>query len=99
MRDLEERFDSQILPLFKRRTREVGALLPELYLHGLAQGDFELTLRGPALTDIASSYLSDRPHLAWDAGVEYAEDVLQPAEALGVVLLLTHAQWVMDANA
>jgi hypothetical protein len=34
------------LPLFKRRTEEVGRLLPELYLHGLAQGDFELALRG-----------------------------------------------------
>jgi transposase-like protein len=35
-----------VLPLFKRRTEEVGTLLPELYLHGLAQGDFELALRG-----------------------------------------------------
>ena len=43
---LEERFASRVLPLFKRRTEEVGALLPELYLHGLAQGDFELALRG-----------------------------------------------------
>src|SRR6185437_14219599 len=30
----------------QRRTREVGALLPELYLHGLSTGDFELALRG-----------------------------------------------------
>ncbi|HEY0514333.1 MAG TPA: transposase [Thermoanaerobaculia bacterium] len=34
------------MPLFRRRTREVGELLPQLYLHGLAQGDFELALRG-----------------------------------------------------
>jgi transposase-like protein len=46
VRGLEERFESRILPLFKRRTREVGTLLPELYLHGLAEGDFELALRG-----------------------------------------------------
>lgn len=46
VRGLEERFESRILPLFQRRTEEVGALLPELYLHGLAQGDFELALRG-----------------------------------------------------
>lgn len=46
LRGLEERFESRLLPLFKRRTREVGELLPELYLHGLAQGDFELALRG-----------------------------------------------------
>ena len=46
LRGLEERFESRILPLFRRRTREVGELLPQLYLHGLAQGDFELALRG-----------------------------------------------------
>ena len=46
VRGLEERFESRVLPLFKRRTAEVGKLLPELYLHGLAQGDFELALRG-----------------------------------------------------
>ncbi len=46
VRDLEERFESRILPLFRRRTEEVGDLLPELYLHGLSLGDFELALRG-----------------------------------------------------
>ena len=46
VRGLEERFVSRILPLFKRRTEEVALLLPDLYLHGLAQGDFELALRG-----------------------------------------------------
>ncbi len=46
IRGLEERFESRILPLFQRRTQEVTRLLPELYLHGLSQGDFELALRG-----------------------------------------------------
>lgn len=46
IRDLEARFESQILPLFLRRTREITGLLPELYLHGLALGDFELAMRG-----------------------------------------------------
>ncbi len=46
VRGIEGRFESRILPLFQRRTREVGQLLPELYLHGLALGDFELALRG-----------------------------------------------------
>jgi len=46
VRGLEERFESRVLPLFARRTKEVGALLPELYLHGLAEGDFELAFRG-----------------------------------------------------
>ena len=46
IRGLEERFESRVLPLFCRRTKEVGELLPRLYLHGLAHGDFELALRG-----------------------------------------------------
>src|SRR5260370_5141229 len=46
VRGLEERFESWLLPLFARRTAEVGALLPPLYLHGLAHGDFALALRG-----------------------------------------------------
>ena len=46
MRNLAERFESRVLPLFKRRTAELGAMLPQLYLHGLASGDFELALRG-----------------------------------------------------
>lgn len=46
VRGLTERFVSRVLPLFKRRTKQVGELLPQLYLHGLALGDFELALRG-----------------------------------------------------
>src|SRR5215471_6920860 len=46
VRALNERFVSRVLPLFKRQTKEVGELLPQLYLHGLALGDFELALRG-----------------------------------------------------
>jgi len=44
--DAEEPFRSKVLPLFARRTKELGLLLPELYLHGLSLGDFELALRG-----------------------------------------------------
>lgn len=46
VRGLEERFESRVLPLFKRHTEKVGELLPQLYLHGLAQGDFALAMRG-----------------------------------------------------
>jgi transposase-like protein len=46
VRGLTERFESRVLPLFKRQTKQVGELLPQLYLHGLALGDFELALRG-----------------------------------------------------
>jgi transposase-like protein len=45
-RDLDERFESRLLPFFVRRTKEVNELLPELYLHGLAEGDMDLALRG-----------------------------------------------------
>lgn len=46
VRGLEQRFESRLLPLFVRRSSQVDTLLPELYLHGLAQGDFDLALRG-----------------------------------------------------
>jgi putative transposase len=45
-RGLEEQFESRVLPLFARRTSEVAELLPQLYLHGLAEGDFDQALRG-----------------------------------------------------
>ena len=45
VRDLGERFISKMLLLFKRQSKEVRDLIPELYLHGLASGDFELVLR------------------------------------------------------
>lgn len=38
VRGLEERFEAPVLPLFKRRTEEVGRLRPDLYRHGLARG-------------------------------------------------------------
>ena len=46
VRGLEERFESRVLPLFVRRTKGVSELIPQLYLHGLALGDFDLALRG-----------------------------------------------------
>jgi putative transposase len=46
VRGLAERVESRLLPVFKRRTEAVGQLLPTLYLHGLAEGDFDLALRG-----------------------------------------------------
>ncbi len=46
VRGLKERFTSRVLPLFDRRSKEVTTLIPQLYLHGLAAGDFDLALRG-----------------------------------------------------
>ena len=59
VRGLEQRFESRLLPLFVRRTEAVSELLPQLYLHGLAQGDFELALRG-LLGDGAALGIVDR---------------------------------------
>ena len=48
LRNLGDRFHSRVLPLFKRRSQELGAMLPRLYLHGLSSGDFELALQRAA---------------------------------------------------
>ncbi len=45
VRDTEEGFQSQLLPRYQRSSNAVRALLPELYLQGLATGDFEPALR------------------------------------------------------
>ena len=46
VRNTEEEFESRLLPLFVNRTRKVAKLIPQLYLHGLSEGDFDLTVRG-----------------------------------------------------
>jgi len=46
VRGLAERLESRVLPLFARRSKGVNKLIPQLYLHGLALGDFDLALRG-----------------------------------------------------
>ncbi len=45
MRDAEAPFTSQILPPYQRTSDAIRELLPELYLQGLATGDFEPALR------------------------------------------------------
>ena len=86
VRGLEERFESRILPLFKRRTQEVGNLLPELYLHGLAERDFDVALRG-LLGDAAplSPASIARLKAAWQA--EYDVWSSRPVSDLEVVYL------------
>lgn len=86
VRGLEERFESRILPLFKRRTQEVGNLLPELYLHGLAERDFDLALRGLLGEGAPLSPASiARLKAAWQA--EYEVWNSRPLHDLGVVYL------------
>jgi putative transposase len=46
VRGQEQRFESRVLPMFARRSAEINKLIPQLYLHGLALGDFDLALRG-----------------------------------------------------
>jgi putative transposase len=71
VRGLEARFESRLLPLFKRRTEEVGRLLPELYLHGLAHGDFDLALRGllGAAAPLSAASIA-RLKVSWQAEYE-----------------------------
>lgn len=93
VRGLEERFESRLLPLFKRRTEEVGALLPELYLHGLAQGDFELALRG-LLGDAAPLSPSSIARLRAQWQLEYETWTQRRLEAEDVVYLWADGLYV-----
>lgn len=45
VRGLEERLESRVLPWFVRSLPVVDQMIPELYLHGLSEGDFDLALR------------------------------------------------------
>jgi len=45
VRDTATAFQSQLLPRYQRSSDAIRALLPELYLQGLATGDFEPALR------------------------------------------------------
>src|SRR5262245_63642301 len=93
VRGLNERFESRLLPAFKRRTQEVGRMLPELYLHGLAHGDFDLALRG-LLGDGAplSAPSIARLKASWQA--EYELWRSRPVDALEVVYLWVDGVYV-----
>jgi putative transposase len=93
VRGLEQRFASRVLPLFKRRTEEVGALLPELYLHGLAQGDFELALRG-LLGDGAPLSPSSIARLRAQWQLEHEAWAQRPLDADEVVYLWADGLYV-----
>jgi len=86
VRGLSERFESRVLPLFKRHTEQVGALLHQLYLHGLSSGDFDLALRGllGEAAPLSASSL-DRLKAVWQ--VEYEAWTRRPLGELEVVYL------------
>jgi transposase-like protein len=52
VRGMQERLESRILPWFKRKLLVVDQMIPELYLHGLSEGDFDQAL-GAVLGDKA----------------------------------------------
>lgn len=86
IRGLEERFGSRVLPLFARRTKEVSELLPELSLHGLAEGDFALALRGLLGEEAPlSASTVARVKATWEAEREAWRK--QPLDRLEVVYL------------
>jgi putative transposase len=93
VRDLNERFVSRVLPLFKRQTKEVGELLPRLYLHGLALGDFELALRG-LLGDGASLSPASLLRLKTQWQVEYETWKQRRLDDLDVVYLWADGLYV-----
>jgi putative transposase len=93
VRGLSERFESRLLPLFKRHSQEVGELLPELYLHGLSSGDFDLALRGLLGEGAPLSASSvDRLKAAWQA--EYEEWKQRSLSDLEVVYLWVDGLYV-----
>jgi putative transposase len=93
VRDIEERFESRVLPLFKRRTETVSELIPELYLHGLAHGDFDLALRG-LLGEKAPLSASTVSRLKEKWQGEYEEWLARPLDELEVVYLWVDGVYV-----
>jgi len=86
VRNLEERFESRVLPLFARKSKKVAELIPELYLHGLAEGDFDLALRG-LLGDEAPVSASTVARLKEKWHAELAEWRQRPLDDLEIVYL------------
>lgn len=93
VRGLEERFESRVLPLFKRRTEEVAKLLPDLYLHGLAEGDFDKALRA-LLGDAAPLSKSSVARLKAIWQTEYDTWASLPLHELEVVYLWVDGVYV-----
>jgi putative transposase len=86
VRNLDQRFESRVLPLFERRTKQVSQLIPDLYLHGLSQGDFDLALRGLLGEDAALSAATvARLKARWQ--LEYQQWKSRSLEGLEVVYL------------
>ena len=93
VRNVEERFESRVLPLFARKSKKVADLIPELYLHGLAEGDFDLALRG-LLGDEAPVSASTVARLKEKWHAELAEWRQRPLDDLKVVYMWVDGVYV-----
>ena len=84
VRNTTDRFESQVLPYFRRKSKQLGELLPDLYLHVLATGDFEQAMRGLLGAGAPLSRASiQRLKSTWQ--LEYDEWVQQDLSGLEVV--------------
>ncbi|MFQ5918112.1 MAG: IS256 family transposase [Candidatus Binatia bacterium] len=93
VRNAEERFESRVLPLFARRSKKIAQLIPELYLHGLAEGDFDLALRG-LLGEEAPVSASTVARLKEKWHAELSEWRRRPLDGLEVVYLWVDGVYV-----
>ena len=93
VRNAEERFESRVLPLFARKSKKVAELIPELYLHGLAEGDFDLALRG-LLGEEAPVSASTVARLKEKWHAELAEWRQRPLDELEVVYMWVDGVYV-----
>ena len=82
-----------MLPLFARKSKKVADLIPELYLHGLAEGDFDLALRG-LLGDEAPASASTVARLKEKWHAELAEWRQRPLDDLEVVYMWVDGVYV-----
>ena len=93
VRGLEQRFESRVLPMFARRTAEVNKLIPQLYLHGLALGDFDLALRG-LLGEEAPVSASTVARLKEGWQAEWEEWKKRPLDGLEVLFMWVDGVYV-----
>lgn len=93
VRGLEQRFESRVLPMFVRRTAEINKLIPQLYLHGLALGDFDLALRG-LLGEAAPVSASTVARLKGSWQAEWDEWKKRPLDGLEVLFLWADGVYV-----
>lgn len=93
VRDSDEHFESRVLPLFTKRSSKIRDLIPELYLHGLSEGDFDLALRG-LLGDDAPLSASTVARLKEKWHEEFSEWSSRPLGNLEVVYVWVDGVYV-----